>query len=212
MGALKLEGQRFGRLIAIKPTSKRTFSRSIIWLCQCDCGNIKEVMASNLRSGVIQSCRCLQKERVSKANTTHGYSMNGTMARTYRSWGMLRSRCNNPKDPAYKNYGGRSIKVCKRWDKFENFLEDMGKRPEGMTIDRIDNDGNYEPDNCRWATIGQQIRNSRHTKLNILKVQVIKKLLKESNLTQGDIGEIFNVAGQTISNIKLELAWKDINY
>lgn len=92
--------------------------------------------------------------------TTHGMSKTST----YRTWASFRGRCNNPKDPAYKNYGDRGIKVCERWNKFENFYEDMGDRPEGLTLERINNDGNYELGNCEWATWKKQARNKRAQK------------------------------------------------
>ncbi len=102
----------------------------------------------------------------------HGHSINGIRTPTYGSWFNMKQRCLNLNNPAYHNYGGRGIKVCERWVKFENFLEDMGERPEGMTIDRIDNDGNYEPSNCKWSTRKEQ---SNNRKLNLTKEVIISR-------------------------------------
>lgn len=121
-----------------------------LWLCKCNCGNERQVIASNLRTGKSLCCGCR------KLKTKHG--MCGTP--TYTSWEAMRARCNNPKNVDYHSYGGRGIKVCERWASFVNFLADMDERPEGMTLDRIDNDGNYEPGNCRWTTKEVQRDNS----------------------------------------------------
>ena len=130
-------------------------------LCRCDCGTEREVSYGSLLNGGTLSCGCLRDEITSAASTTHGMAQ----SREYQSWSHLRRRCNNPNDAQYKNYGGRGIKVCKRWDNsFENFIADMGRAPEGTTIDRINNEGNYEPSNCRWATASQQANNKRNNK------------------------------------------------
>jgi hypothetical protein len=105
------------------------------------------------------------RERMSEDRTEHGHSSRNGSSATYQTWRNMRSRCENPNVPAYKNYGGRGITVCERWQDFPSFLADMGERPEGMTIERINNDGNYEPDNCRWATRRQQGRNTRANQL-----------------------------------------------
>jgi len=200
METLELTGQRFGRLIAIEATRKRK-RRNIIWKCECDCGNIVEVMARNLKAGLSRSCGCLQKEIVGKLNRTHGHSTKIT--KTYRTWKNMLQRCGNPKNKSYNNYGGRGIKVCDRWlHSFENFLDDMGEAPERLTIERENNNGNYEPGNCVWTTRKEQNYNTRRN-LTQLKVQVIKKLLKESSLMQKDVAEIFGVHRSTIYNIRI---------
>lgn len=148
-----ITGQKFGRLVAIEPIKKSNNS-NIVWLCQCKCGNICEIRGDSLRGGDTESCGCLNRER----HTKHG--MYGTPV--YKILQNILQRCENPKNSAYKYYGGRGIKVCKRWHTFENFYEDVGDPPEGTTFDRWpDNDGDYEPSNWRWATRKEQMDNTR---------------------------------------------------
>lgn len=152
-----LTGKRFGRLFVIKKAGKNK-SKSILWECLCDCGNTKIVIGSNLRSGDTKSCGCLFKESL----TTHG--MIGTPV--YKTWEMMIQRCYNANYDSYKFYGGRGIIVCDKWLKFGRFFEDMGERPDGLSIDRVDNEKGYFKDNCIWATQTQQIRNRRIQKRN----------------------------------------------
>ena len=150
-----LSGHRFGRLVAIHPT-KLDSGRRMLWHCKCDCGSEREVASSHLRSGNSTSCGCLRKENFN--SRTHGK----TRTDEFRTWLSMRGRCENKKHGYYHIYGARGISVCERWQKFENFLEDMGqKQSPKHSIDRINNEDGYNQGNCRWATSGEQSRNKR---------------------------------------------------
>lgn len=154
-----ISGETFGRLTAIRETDERGSSGEIKWFCVCECGNTNIVSGTALRTGSITSCGCAVSERMrfDPPGRTHGLS--GT--KTHRVWLAMRRRCRDENSQDYKHYGGRGISVCERWQKFENFLEDMGKCPRGSTIERLDVDGDYEPDNCEWASRTTQMNNTR---------------------------------------------------
>lgn len=154
-----ITGQRFGRLIVVRfhmPGRKHP-RRIATWLCQCDCGGSTLATKVNLKSGNTRSCGCLKQEILTKHGACVGYKISGT----YRSWQHMHERCRNPNQEGYKHWGGRGISVCDRWQSFENFLADMGERPAGYSIERIDNDGNYEPSNCKWIPRNEQMQNQR---------------------------------------------------
>ena len=146
-------------LIPIKDTGKRLYGYMPVWLYECECGNIKEIRKDSVHQERTKSCGCLYKTRRGKYHHSYRHGMNRTP--TYKSWTCMKQRCYNSHNKDFKNYGGRGIQVCERWMIFENFLVDMGERPEDKTIDRIDNDGNYEPSNCKWSTHLEQIHNRR---------------------------------------------------
>jgi hypothetical protein len=162
-----LTNRRFGRLVAVRRTDKRDKCGQAFWECICDCGNLTLVRAGELtrKKRIVNSCGCLQKELASEANYRHGCANVDTRTPEYSVWSSMKDRCLNPNNPKYPYYGGRGITVCPEWQRsFIQFLGDMGARPPGLTIDRINNDGNYEPGNCRWATMKEQAQNKRPRK------------------------------------------------
>lgn len=158
-------GDKYWHLTLLHPTKSESF-----WLCRCDCGVEKEFQVAHVRTGNSKSCGCMRLQLMREGNTIHG------MSRTieYSIWGGMIDRCYNPNSGNYRHWGDRGIVVCDRWrDSFEAFLEDMGKRPSPThSIDRINNDGNYEPGNVRWATPSEQARNTRSSKTKNIIVEV----------------------------------------
>lgn len=159
MKFIDLIGQRFEKLIVLK--FDKIISKSIYWLCECDCGKIKSIRGSHLKQGKIRSCGCLRKIG---NRLKHGHDRKGNQSKTYRAWYHMKERCGNLNCKEYKYYGGRGICVCERWLQFDNFLKDVGEIPKGLTLDRINNEGNYEPNNFRLATMKQQANNRRNSK------------------------------------------------
>lgn len=159
-------GTRYGRLTAISIHGVTGKSVTLV-RCACDCGVEHVARLGDLRSGGTLSCGCLQRERASEASRTHGQKRGGKVSPEYRAWQNMKTRCLDPRNAGYKNYGGRGITVCDRWlNSFEAFLQDMGQKPgPEYSIDRIDNSLSYNPDNCCWATRADQNRNTRRTKM-----------------------------------------------
>lgn len=157
-------GEVFSRLTVIGPPENTPTGYH--YMCQCVCGNQKLVRGAALNNKQVQSCGCLRNEALGKGRKVkHGHFANYTPSPTYITWQSMIKRCTNPKCQKYCYYGGRGITVCPEWMKFENFLADMGERPSGMSLDRINNNGNYEPVNCRWADGFQQHSNRRDNRL-----------------------------------------------
>lgn len=184
-----LTGKRSGKLSIIELSSEKISGRDM-WLCQCDCGKIVKVRDYDLRKEITKSCGCLAVEKTK----THGMYKSPE----YKIWGSMLSRCYNVKSSGYKNYGGRGIIICERWHNFENFYADMRKRPDKLQIDRINNDGIYEPTNCRWATQKTQLRNKRSNKKLTYKNQTmcISELVEKTGTNAARL------------NRRLSLGWK----
>ena len=184
-------GQKFGRLTVIErvylPGKKRAW-----WLCRCDCGNEKIVSSDSMVQKCVQSCGCLQKERIRKR---HGYTTHSGASRLYHTWSGMIQRCTNKNDKYYYNYGGRGIKVCDDWKKdfvsFKDWALENGYS-EDLFIDRIDNDKGYFPDNCRWATRRQQQNN--------LRCNVKYQFADGRILTNSDMCKILSVSKNTVDN------------
>ena len=158
-------GERFGKLTAVEMTHKVSKSgrKRAHWVCKCDCGGSAVVDSGNLRNGNSTQCWDCRSMAISQNKRTHHHSIGSpNYGKLYYTWQAMRARCNNPNNKAYPRYGGAGVSVCERWDKFENFAEDMGEPPTpDHSIDRVDSAGNYEPDNCRWLHISKQSGNRK---------------------------------------------------
>lgn len=206
-----LDGERFGRLIVIGDDILHP-SRLRHVLCLCDCGNRVSVPPKRLRSGRTRSCGCYQKEcarNLMKVNIGGGKVTHGmTNTTTYQIWKGMKSRCLNPKNVNYRIYGGRGIAIEERWLTFQNFLNDMGERPEGMTLERKNSNGNYGPLNCIWASYTEQNRNSSHAKLTIHKVRRIREFHSVGVKAKTMI-DLFGVSDTTFYDVINCKKWKE---
>lgn len=152
-----MEGREIGRLKVLCRSDRK--SKNPYWYCLCSCGALAEIRSDLLAKKTTKSCGCFRRERV----TDHGATAGGRTTRAFACWSRMHNRCKNPSSKDWKYYGGRGVSVCARWSSFKNFLEDMGDPPAGLSIDRIDPNGDYEPGNCRWADALTQSRNRRRT-------------------------------------------------
>lgn len=198
---LKLAGKRFGRATVIKQAG-RTKASKVLWECRCKCGKVFITVASQLKSGHTKSCGCFKNENTSRIKTTHGHAAKKT--RTYTVWKNMNVRCLCPSQEAYKDYGLRGIKVCKRWrfgtkNAFANFLADMGEAKKGLTIDRINNDGSYTKSNCRWVTPSENCNNKRNNRRFTMngKTKTITQWARERGIKPSVVRERINKLGWT---------------
>ncbi len=187
-----LIGRTFSRLTVVARTVN--FNHSVRYECLCVCGKTVIAYKSMLVSGKHKSCGCLKRERIIEQSTTHGLHNH----ELYNTWKNMWQRCTNPNNPKYPRWGGRGIEVHERWRSFENFIADVGDRPPGKTLDRRDNDGDYGPDNWRWATPAEQAANTRNLKLTpevIAEIQVLHEL----GMTMKAIGQQLDLNRHTVA-------------
>ena len=189
-----LTGQQIGKW-SVGESFRHPTRGERMYFCVCDCGTEKAVKHTHLASGKTSSCGC--------SWITHGMSRSNE----YRVWDSMIRRCHSPNHAAFKEYGARGIEVCDKWRAFEGFFEDMGNQPAGMTLERKDNELGYSKDNCKWATVAEQARNRRSTKLDENKVQQIK-LMIENGASQAVIAKNFGVSRSNIGHIAQGSIWR----
>ena len=176
------------------------------WLARCECGKEKIVYIENIKRGKSVSCGCYRVEHLKETRTTHGQT---GKTNTYKSWSHMKGRCLNQTDAAFKDYGGRGIKLCDRWHSFDNFYEDMGDCPPGHSIERIDVNGNYEPSNCKWIPRKLQARNTRKTRFNESLIIEIRAQLN-AGVAASMLAQKYGTGAGHIRQIKREEIWKGV--
>lgn len=190
-----ISGQAFGRLVAIEPTGQKRWGVSL-WRCACECGGTHIAAVNSLKSGLVRSCGCLLKDTARAKQTRHGEYKTPT----YRSWANMIQRCCNPNSKLFERYGGAGINVCEAWRSYESFKRDMGERPLGTSIDRIDPAGNYEPGNCRWATSTMQARNKIQPPTSFELAEEVRRLYSYG-ISPKEIGRILELTRGVVHGI-----------
>lgn len=198
-----ITGQRFGMLLVLRESPQRKEDGHVAWDCLCDCGKIATISGNHIRRGTTKSCGCYVAIAARKRFTTHGKSPVRIRSPEYRSWCNMRTRCFYKNDKHYKDYGGRNIGICDRWlNSFQCFLEDMGSRPPGTSLDRIDNDKGYSPENCRWATPKEQANNRRPIRIIRLKDCVTGNVYAGRSKTPAWLKERLSATGLSLKEYR----------
>jgi len=200
--AKDLTGNKYNALTVIKPISRD--SRRMVWLCQCDCSTFISVESSCIQRGNVKSCGCRNYDNVQIAiNPKEKHPL-------YSGWRAMKYRCNDPKHKSYSRYGARGIKVCPAWQSdFKQFLLDMGERPKGHTLDRINNNGDYTPENCRWVTHAENLQNSSNAQVSANKVRLIR-LLHIAGMTRLELSARFLISYDCVRNMIAYRTWQNI--
>lgn len=201
--ALSLAGKSYGSWLVVRQEERPQgkLQQGTFWLCQCKCGYERVYSGGNISANRLNRNGC---ERCRSHCATKGGE-----TPTYATWRGMMERCNNPNHVNYRHYGGRGISVCPRWSSFANFLEDMGERPAGMTLDREHGDRGYDPGNCRWATYSVQAQNSSNAKLNDAAIRLIRARL-DNGEARLPIAEEYGITVKTVSRIRHRQAWKNV--
>ncbi len=203
-------GQVFGRLQIVgmlRTMGSREAPGTLVCLCRCQCGGTANIIGPSIAGGKTRSCGCIRRE-VSRASrvalTTHGM----VNTPTWLSWRSMWTRCGNPNATDYELYGGRGVSVCQQWESFETFYRDMGARPPGKSLDRVDTNGNYSPGNCRWVTPAEQCQNRRNNKLCWDSVREIRS----SHATPSQLSGMLGVSTSLIRQVRRNKVWVDDTY
>lgn len=212
--ARDLTGVRSERLVGVRMVGRNRHGQRL-WSCLCDCGRQPVVIASRLATGAAKSCGCLIVDRAREQthNLRHGHTSRKALGRprsaTYVTWSAMIRRCSDPGDQAFSRYGGAGVRVCDAWIRFDGFLADMGARPRGTSIDRIDNTKGYEPGNCRWATSTVQNRNSGSCKITEATAQEVLGRLEHGE-SPSSIAVRMSLARTMVYSIKRGDSWGDL--
>ena len=203
---LQLVGMVFGNLTVISEAESGAKRKNSRFECLCSCGKVRVVWGHSLVSGNTKSCGCIRVEKLVRLYTKHNHC-SSDWSSTYNSWMHMKQRCLNSKNKNYQDYGGRGISVCERWNIFENFLEDMGEMPENGSIERIDVNGNYNKENCKWIDRGLQARNTRKT---VLSEEIVKNIRLErlAGKSRKQISELYShIKIGTIDGVLYSKVW-----